>query len=60
MLAASATVSDDTGLHPLAGYAAKDVDYALLEVRQCVAEVAPCLEIQFGDFGRSIVLGAAV
>ena len=44
-LAASAAVADDTGLHPLAGYAAKDVYYALLEVRQGVAEVAPCIEV---------------
>ena len=42
---ASATVADDAGLHPLAGYAAKDVDFALLEVRQGVAQVAPCMEV---------------
>ena len=44
VLAASAAVADDAGLHPLAGYAAKYVDYAFLEVRQGIAEIAPSME----------------
>ena len=37
VLAAPAAVADDAGVDALAGYAAEDVDYAVLEVGERVA-----------------------
>ena len=45
VLATPAAVADDASVDSLSGDAAEDVDYAVLEVGEGVAEVAPGVEV---------------